>query len=85
MEKSLKEAKSEGQKYFNDDRVYVEAFIPVAKHVEVQVIGDGKDNYVHLGERDCSVQRKIKNLLKNHHVLLYLKKEESKYVTTLLK
>ena len=76
LEKSLKEAKSEGQKYFNDDRVYVEAFIPVAKHVEVQVIGDGKDNYVHLGERDCSVQRKIKNLLKNHHVLLYLKKEE---------
>lgn len=61
LEKSLKEAKSEGQKYFNDDRVYVEAFIPVAKHVEVQVIGDGKENYVHLGERDCSVQRKIKN------------------------
>ena len=60
LEKSLKEAKSEGQKYFNDDRVYVEAFIPVAKHVEVQVIGDGKENYVHLGERDCSVQRKIK-------------------------
>ncbi len=41
LEKSLKEAKSEGQKYFNDDRVYVEAFIPVAKHVEVQIIGDG--------------------------------------------
>ena len=61
LEKSLKEAQSEGQKYFNDSRVYVEAFIPVAKHVEVQVIGDGKDNYVHLGERDCSVQRKIKS------------------------
>ena len=60
LEKSLKEAKSEGQKYFNDDRVYVEAFIPVAKHVEVQIIGDGKGNYVHLGERDCSVQRKTK-------------------------
>ena len=39
----------------------LEAFIPVAKHVEVQIIGDGKGNYVHLGERDCSVQRKTKN------------------------
>ncbi|MDS3866705.1 acetyl-CoA carboxylase biotin carboxylase subunit [Staphylococcus hominis] len=63
LEKSFKEAKSEGQKYFNDDRVYVEAFIPVAKHVEVQVIGDGKENYVHLGERDCSVQRKNQKLI----------------------
>ncbi|MDK8289995.1 MAG: biotin carboxylase N-terminal domain-containing protein, partial [Staphylococcus lugdunensis] len=63
LEKSLKEAQSEGQKYFNDSRVYVEAFIPVAKHVEVQVIGDGKDNYVHLGERDCSVQRKNQKLI----------------------
>ncbi len=51
------------KKYFNDDRVYVEAFIPVAKHVEVQIIGDGKNNYVHLGERDCSVQRKNQKLI----------------------
>ncbi|MEJ7522967.1 ATP-grasp domain-containing protein, partial [Staphylococcus saprophyticus] len=55
LEKAFKEAQSEGKKYFDDDRIYVEAFIPVAKHVEVQVIGDGKENYVHLGERDCSV------------------------------
>ena len=39
------------------------AFIPVAKHVEVQIIGDGKNNYVHLGERDCSVQRKNQKLI----------------------
>ena len=63
LEKSFKEAQSEGKKYFNDDRIYVEAFIPVAKHVEVQVIGDGKENYVHLGERDCSVQRKNQKLI----------------------
>ena len=59
LEKSLKEAQSEGQKYFNDSRVYVEAFIPVAKHVEVQVIGDGKDNYVHLGEKICNDAVKV--------------------------
>ncbi|MDN8804240.1 acetyl-CoA carboxylase biotin carboxylase subunit, partial [Staphylococcus aureus] len=40
-----------------------EAFIPVAKHVEVQVMGDGQDNNVHLGERDCSVQRKNQKLI----------------------
>ncbi|HHU6749567.1 TPA: acetyl-CoA carboxylase biotin carboxylase subunit [Staphylococcus pseudintermedius] len=63
LERAFKEAKSEGNKYFNDDRVYVEAFIPVAKHVEVQVLGDGQSRYVHLGERDCSVQRKNQKLI----------------------
>lgn len=63
LEKAFKEAKNEGKKYFDDDRVYVETFIPVAKHVEVQVLGDGYDNYIHLGERDCSVQRKNQKLI----------------------
>lgn len=63
LDKSFKEAKSEGKKYFDDDRIYVEAFIPVAKHVEVQILGDGKDNYIHFGERDCSVQRKNQKLI----------------------
>lgn len=63
LAKSFKEAKSEGKKYFDDDRIYVEAFISVAKHVEVQVIGDGNENYIHLGERDCSVQRKNQKLI----------------------
>lgn len=63
LNKSFKEAKSEGKKYFDDDRIYVESFIPVAKHVEVQVIGDGNGNYIHLGERDCSVQRKNQKLI----------------------
>ncbi|HHW5133482.1 TPA: acetyl-CoA carboxylase biotin carboxylase subunit [Staphylococcus pseudintermedius] len=63
LERAFKEAKSEGNKYFNDDRVYVEAFIPVVKHVEVQVLGDGQSRYIHLGERDCSVQRKNQKLI----------------------
>lgn len=63
LERAFKEAKSEGNKYFNNDRVYVEAFIPVAKHVEVQVLGDGQSRYIHLGERDCSVQRKNQKLI----------------------
>lgn len=63
LEQSYKEAKGEGKKYFDDDRIYVEAFIPVAKHVEVQVMGDGSNAYIHLGERDCSVQRKNQKLI----------------------
>ncbi|MGO3049336.1 acetyl-CoA carboxylase biotin carboxylase subunit [Staphylococcus casei] len=63
LEQSYREAKSEGKKYFDDDRIYVEAFIPVAKHVEVQVMGDGRNAYIHLGERDCSVQRKNQKLI----------------------
>ncbi|MBY7663681.1 acetyl-CoA carboxylase biotin carboxylase subunit [Staphylococcus agnetis] len=63
IERLFKEAKSEGNKYFNDNRIYVEAFIPIAKHVEVQVLGDGKTNFIHLGERDCSVQRKNQKLI----------------------
>ncbi|ARJ49912.1 acetyl-CoA carboxylase biotin carboxylase subunit [Staphylococcus lutrae] len=63
LERAFKEAKREGNKYFNDDRIYVEAFIPVAKHVEVQVLGDGQDRFIHLGERDCSVQRKNQKLI----------------------
>ena len=63
LAKSFNEAKKKKKKYFDDDRIYVEAFIPVAKHVEVQVIGDGNENYIHLGERDCSVQRKNQKLI----------------------
>ncbi|HHW9489528.1 TPA: biotin carboxylase N-terminal domain-containing protein [Staphylococcus aureus] len=66
LEKAFKEAKSEGKKYFDDDRVYVEAFIPVAKHVEVQVMGDGQDNYVHLGERDLVAAQLY--LLEHNHL-----------------
>ena len=49
LEKAFKEAKSEGKNTLMMIVFNVEAFIPVAKHVEVQVMGDGQDNYVHLG------------------------------------
>src|SRR5699024_7849103 len=54
VEKYFKEAQSEGEKYFNDKRVYIEAFIDKARHVEVQVLGSKHKEAVHLGERDCS-------------------------------
>lgn len=56
-------AKNEAKKAFGDDRVYMEKFIKTARHIEVQVIGDGKGNAVHLFDRDCSIQRSNQKLV----------------------
>ena len=63
LEKCFKEAQSEGEKYFSDKRVYIETFIDKARHVEVQVLGSSHDEVIHLGERDCSIQRKNQKLI----------------------
>ncbi len=54
---SFNHAKSEAQKSFGSDSVYIEKFIENPKHIEVQILADKHGNYVHLFERDCSVQR----------------------------
>ncbi|PTI37641.1 MULTISPECIES: acetyl-CoA carboxylase biotin carboxylase subunit [Mammaliicoccus] len=63
LEKNFKEAQSEGEKYFGDKRVYIETFIDKARHVEVQVLGSRHGEAIHLGERDCSIQRKNQKLI----------------------
>lgn len=63
LAKAFESAKSETKAAFGDDAMYMEKVIENARHVEVQVLGDVHGNVVHLGERDCSLQRKNQKVL----------------------
>jgi acetyl-CoA/propionyl-CoA carboxylase, biotin carboxylase, biotin carboxyl carrier protein len=62
-ERALAAARREGQSYFGDPTVYVEKFIPDPRHVEIQVLADDHGNVVHLGERDCTIQRRYQKIV----------------------
>ena len=58
MEQAFMTARAEGKAAFGNDEVYIEKYLTTPRHIEIQVFGDGKGNAVHLGERDCSLQRR---------------------------
>ena len=63
LENAFYTAKSEGATNFGDDSVYMEKFIENPRHIEFQIIADNYGNVIHLGERDCSIQRRNQKVL----------------------
>jgi acetyl-CoA carboxylase biotin carboxylase subunit len=63
LEEKLTQARNEAMHAFGDDTMYMEKYLPSPRHIEVQVFGDGKGNAIHLGERDCSLQRRHQKVL----------------------
>ena len=59
----IEEAQQEAKNYFGDDSIYMEKFIVNPKHIEIQILADKQGNVIHLGERDCSMQRRNQKVL----------------------
>ena len=63
LESLMSQAASEARAAFGDDTVYMEKYLADPRHIEFQVFGDGQGNAIHLGERDCSIQRRHQKVL----------------------
>jgi acetyl-CoA carboxylase biotin carboxylase subunit len=63
VEAALRDASSEAERAFNNGAVYIEKLVERARHIEIQIIGDQHGNMVHLGERECSIQRRHQKVI----------------------
>jgi propionyl-CoA carboxylase alpha chain len=58
LKEAISASRREAESAFGDDRVFIERYVPRSRHVEIQILGDSHGNLVHLGERECSIQRR---------------------------
>jgi propionyl-CoA carboxylase alpha chain len=63
LDESIRLAKQEAMNAFGDDRIFIERFIQRSRHIEVQIIADKHDTVLHLGERECSIQRRHQKII----------------------
>jgi len=85
LEKSYLAAESESSNAFGDGTLYMEKYILKPRHIEVQVMGDSHGNAIHIGERDCSLQRRHQKLIEESPAILLDEKTRANLLATAVK
>ena len=85
LENAFLAASSEAESAFGDPTIYMEKFIEKPRHVEVQILGDKHGNVIHLGERDCSLQRRHQKLIEESPATILDEKTREKLLQTAVK
>ncbi len=80
MERQFPIAKMEAKNFFADQSIFIEKYLEKPHHIEIQVIKDSKGNVIHLGERDCSIQRKHQKIIEIAPSLILTEKKRSEMV-----
>ena len=63
LKESIQSAQREAKSGFNDERIFIERYVEKSRHVEIQILGDSLGNIIHLGERECSIQRRHQKII----------------------
>lgn len=79
MKKEYEVVKQEAKNSFNDDEIYIEKFIENPRHVEIQIVADEHGNIIHLGERDCTIQRNHQKVIEETPSTAIDEKQEIKW------